>query len=68
MTDAGYATGYHGKWHLGSNKGRLPNDQGFDERFGIPRTTDEATVEDPPDWSADAPASEKIMEGRKGEE
>jgi arylsulfatase len=31
-----------GKWHLGSEGGRLPNDQGFDEWYGIPRTTDEA--------------------------
>ena len=31
-----------GKWHLGSVQGRLPNDQGFDEWYGIPRTTDEA--------------------------
>ncbi len=23
--------GLHGKWHLGSHDGRLPNDQGFDE-------------------------------------
>ena len=32
----------YGKWHLDSENGRLPNDQGFDEWFGIPRTTDEA--------------------------
>jgi arylsulfatase len=35
----GYASGDYGKWHLGSHDGRLPNDQGFDEWFGIPRTT-----------------------------
>jgi arylsulfatase A-like enzyme len=37
-----YATAHFGKWHLGSTQGRLPNDQGFDEWYGIPRTTDEA--------------------------
>jgi arylsulfatase A-like enzyme len=42
FADAGYSTGHFGKWHLGSEDGRLPNDQGFDEWFGIPRTTDEA--------------------------
>src|SRR6266851_4557821 len=42
LSGAGYATGHFGKWHLGSDQGRLPNDQGFDEWFGIPRTTDEA--------------------------
>jgi len=30
LSDAGYATALHGKWHLGSHDGRLPNDQGFD--------------------------------------
>ena len=42
LSGAGYATGAFGKWHLGSEDGRLPNDQGFDEWYGIPRTTDEA--------------------------
>lgn len=42
LSSAGYATGHFGKWHLGSVPGRLPNDQGFDEWYGIPRTTDEA--------------------------
>ena len=38
LSSAGYATGYYGKWHLGSLDGRLPNDQGFDEWYGIPRS------------------------------
>jgi arylsulfatase len=42
LSGAGYHTGHFGKWHLGSEDGRLPNDQGFDEWYGIPRTTDEA--------------------------
>ena len=42
LSGAGYSTGHFGKWHLGSVDGRLPNDQGFDEWYGIPRTTDEA--------------------------
>ena len=32
----------YGKWHLGDTKGRFPTDQGFDEWYGIPNTTDEA--------------------------
>jgi arylsulfatase len=39
LSGAGYATALFGKWHLGSAQGRLPNDQGFDEWYGIPRTT-----------------------------
>jgi arylsulfatase len=67
LSDAGYATGYYGKWHLGSHDGRLPNDQGFDEWFGIPRTTDEALWPSAAGWSPEIMPPEKIMEGIKGE-
>ncbi|CAE6897861.1 Arylsulfatase [Pseudomonas marincola] len=67
LSDAGYATGYYGKWHLGSKDGRLPNDQGFDEWYGIPRTTDEALWPSASGWSADIMPPEQIMEGKKGE-
>ncbi len=36
LSDAGYATGMFGKWHLGDTEGRFPTDQGFDEWYGIP--------------------------------
>ena len=42
LSDHGYATGMYGKWHLGDTKGRFPTDQGFDEWYGIPNTTDES--------------------------
>ena len=42
LSEAGYATAAFGKWHLGSAQGRLPNDQGFDEWYGIPHAMDEA--------------------------
>lgn len=67
LSDVGYATGYYGKWHLGSHDGRLPNDQGFDEWFGIPRTTDESLWPSSPGWSPDIMPAEQMMEGRKGE-
>ena len=67
LSDAGYATGYYGKWHLGSHDGRLPNDQGFDEWFGIPRTTDESLWPSSSGWSPDIMPAEYTMEGRKGE-
>lgn len=35
---AGYRTAMFGKWHLGTAKGRLPTDQGFDEWFGFEST------------------------------
>ena len=40
LSEAGYATGIYGKWHLGRTPGRFPTDQGFDEWYGIPNTTD----------------------------
>jgi arylsulfatase A-like enzyme len=67
LSGAGYATGHFGKWHLGSSDGRLPNDQGFDEWYGIPRTTDEAFWPSDPAAKAAGAAFEQIMEGRKGE-
>ncbi len=67
LSAVGYATAMFGNWHLGSEQGRLPNDQGFDEWYGIPRTTDESL------WPSDAQAKAAgvplmhVMEGRKGE-
>ena len=40
LSDEGYATALYGKWHLGNEQGRLPNDQGFDEWWGIPNSWD----------------------------
>jgi len=36
----GYRTGIFGKWHLGDNPKFMPNNQGFDEFFGIPYSND----------------------------
>ena len=41
MKSVGYDTAYYGKWHLGSEEASLPHNQGFDEFYGIPNTTDE---------------------------
>lgn len=67
LSEAGYATAAFGKWHLGTDQGRLPNVQGFDEWYGIPRTTDEAFWPDEPQAKAADVEFEHIMEGKKGE-
>jgi hypothetical protein len=80
LSDAGYATALYGKWHLGDTQGRLPNDQGFDEWWGIPNTWDEAGYSSYPlfnDLVKEVLAKEKvpelldlpphILEGRKGQ-
>ena len=42
LSDAGYATGMWGKWHLGSDpENRSPVEFGFDEAVWCPRTADE---------------------------
>ena len=69
LSAAGYATGMFGKWHLGHTEGRFPTDQGFDEWYGIPNSTDESAWPDNPlfDPKSDPYARvEYIMEGRKG--
>jgi len=66
LSGAGYATAHFGKWHLGSEDGRLPIDQGFDEWYGIPRTTDEAFWPSEPAAKAAGVSYMHVMEGRKG--
>jgi arylsulfatase len=67
LSQVGYTTACFGKWHLGSDQGRLPNSQGFDEWYGIPRTTDEAFWPTQSTAKAAGVSFEHIMEGRKGE-
>lgn len=40
LRSAGYATAHIGKWHLGIHEGSRPQDQGFDESFGLPYSND----------------------------
>jgi arylsulfatase len=67
LSGVGYSTGHFGKWHLGSEQGRLPNDQGFDEWYGIPRTTDEVFTPSQPAGKAAGVEVEHVMEGKKSE-
>jgi arylsulfatase len=73
LSDAGYATGMFGKWHLGQTKGRFPTDQGFDEWYGIPNSTDESLWPDQPQFNAVVKEGlspyavpEYIYDGKKG--
>ena len=71
LSDAGYATGMFGKWHLGHTKGRFPTDQGFDEWYGIPNSSDESAWPDDTRFRPNShpfAKAEHIMEGRKGSE
>ena len=52
LSNAGYVTGMFGKWHLGQTEGRFPTDQGFDEWYGIPNSTDESLWPDQPQFNA----------------
>src|SRR5277367_3653020 len=70
LSKAGYATGAFGKWHLGHTAGRFPTDQGFDEWYGIPNSTDEAYWPDNPPFRPNADpfaVAEHVMEGKQGE-
>jgi arylsulfatase len=67
FSDAGYATALYGKWHLGDVQGRLPNDQGFDEWWGVPNTWDEAGFTSYPLFKESGLKPPMILEGKKGE-
>ena len=67
LSEAGYATGMYGKWHLGRTPGRFPTDQGFDEWYGIPNSTDEAPYVDRDGFAESGLEESFVMEGRKGE-
>ena len=54
LSAEGYATGIFGKWHLGDTEGRYPTDQGFDEWYGIPRSSDRAFWPDSNSFTPDS--------------
>lgn len=67
LSAQGYATAIYGKWHLGDRPGRYPTDRGFDEWYGIPRTTNESTFTTSPGFDPDVVPMPYVMEARKGE-
>jgi arylsulfatase A-like enzyme len=64
---AGYATGMFGKWHLGDRAGRFPHDRGFDEWYGIPRTTNETLFTSAPGFDPAVVDLPYVMEGFAGQ-
>ena len=71
LSDTGYATGMFGKWHLGDSKGRYPTDQGFDEWYGIPNSSDESFWPDSDLFREGVHPqvkNEPVMQARRGEE
>jgi arylsulfatase len=66
LSARGYATGMFGKWHLGDREGRYPKDRGFDEWYGIPRTTNETMFAKSVGFDPSAVELPYVMEGRAG--
>ncbi len=67
LSDQGYATAMFGKWHLGDSAGRFPTDQGFDEWYGIPNTTDESVYTAGFQFDPESVEPPHIMRSLKGE-
>jgi arylsulfatase A-like enzyme len=67
LKTVGYATALLGKWHLGGDRpdDRTPSHQGFDEFYGIPRTSNEAQTTIAQGQTT--PGTSFIWEGKAGE-
>lgn len=66
LSARGYATAHFGKWHLGDIQGRYPSDRGFDQWYGIPRTTDESQFTSTLGYDPSVADIPYIMHGVKG--
>ncbi len=67
LKDAGYATAMFGKWHLGDREGRLPHQRGFDEWYGIPRTSNETMFTSAPGFDPTVVDVPQVMHGLAGQ-
>jgi arylsulfatase len=70
LKSVGYATALYGKWHVGGDAPegkREPTHQGFDEYYGIPRTSNEAQTTTSPTFNAATTPPPYIWEGKAGE-
>lgn len=66
MKSVGYATAIYGKWHLGDQPGRYPNDRGFDEWYGIPRTSTESMFPSAAEYEPKFAPFPHVWEGKAG--
>ena len=67
LSAQGYATALYGKWHLGDRPGRYPHQRGFDEWYGIPRTTNESMFTSTPGYDPAVVPMPYVMDGKRGE-
>jgi arylsulfatase len=67
LSDVGYATAMFGKWHLGDSEGRYPTDQGFDEWYGIPNSSDESAWTELEGYAESGVEETYVLEATKGE-
>jgi arylsulfatase A-like enzyme len=67
LSQAGYATAMYGKWHLGDKPGRYPHDKGFDDWYGLPRTTNESMFVDAVGFDPSVVDYPYVLRGRRGE-
>lgn len=70
LRPAGYTTALFGKWHLGGSnwiEGRTPIDQGFDEWYGIPNSSNEAQTTTMPGYDPGKTEPPYIWEQKRGE-
>tara|TARA_B100001093_G_C26770397_1_gene989877 strand:- start:74 stop:1474 length:1401 start_codon:yes stop_codon:yes gene_type:complete len=69
LSESGYVTGMFGKWHLGDAVGRYPMNQGFDEWYGIPNSSDQAFWPDSDSFQRDSGVEfTKVMSAKRDEE
>ena len=57
--------GLYGKWHLGRTEGRFPTDQGFDEWYGVPNSTDESVYSSWGGFSQSGVPETFVMDSKK---
>jgi arylsulfatase A-like enzyme len=67
LSEAGYACGAYGKWHVGEGPGRWPTDKGFEEWYGPPRTYDEALWPTDPWYDPQRDPQSRMVQIKKGE-